>query len=663
MQHQPWPGGFEDMSGTGINELGIQARAQLEAGRWVQAATLFQRMEKSTRLSPNENVYYGVALTNIDEVDAALNRFTDTALASSNRRNFVRRRAVVPQLQSKNYSNAEAVLQRLLEIAPNNVANLGSLATIFLRDERDSDALACLEKAYTLNPDSAALRGRLLQIYLRLSDHNKACAFALAEKHRWREDSRFALSCALTLMNAQRPHDALDAADVILASNEDDDAPIAVAARVYFESGKLQEAMKICRTALHAKNDNADIRYIMARAYRGMGRDPSIATHHLKAGLSLDQNHLQSARMLGRLLMESGDFDPAVKAFENALRLDRKCMGSRIEMGRALHFLGRYDDASNVYGPALKRTRRTERWIPIAVSTLIAAGRLDEAEGAFRTYQDRKCKKLPKNLASGLQALHERKDRAAIEYKHLDWAWNIARKLPNGPSRDDRASWQRSALWGHRADSLISDWAECRPLKTAELTDLVDIQDDTRMLLKSKTSDGKGVIIATAHLGPHLSAPLALRKLGTRYNWLAPIPNISPVAADGSLISTSELSEIEVTFEFFHALAKGSAVALAVDGALDPSAPTILFEGRKIPHSDFAARAAYKCRVASFFAVPVWRDNRIEFTLRPMPHPIGDETLHSFISRWTDAYCAHLRNGLSLPPENLGLHGGIWQPR
>lgn len=649
------------MTETGVVEMGIQARAQLEAGRWVQAATLFDRMEKAKRLSPNENVYYGVALTNLNKVDKALNRFTDSALSTSNRRNFVRRRAVVPQLQNENYSNAEAVLQRLLEIAPDNVANLGSLATIFLREERDRDALDCLKKAYALNPGSAALRNRLLQTYVRLNDQKGACRFALKERHRWYDDPRFAHSSAVVLLKAHRPHDAVGAADAIFSQQEIDAPAVATAAQIYLEAKQPQQALAICRIAKRRAVDSADIRHLMAQACHQQDCDPSVAIHHLKAGQSLDKDHAPTARMLGRMWMLSGDFRSATIALQDAVRIEPKRIASRIDLARVLHLRRQYGEAANVYEAAVKLASSCEWWTPMAVSTLIVAGRHEEAETVFGAYRAQKGKGLPKTLASGLAALNGPTPIDSTVKENLGWAWAIARNVPGGHPARDRTAWQRSAVWGHCADALISDWMECRPRKHQELLDLIDIDEKTRDLLQRALSHGRGALIATANIGMTLPVPFAFRKLGVSHKWLAPIPRISPFAADDAVISTSELSSADVSFEFFHALARGSAVTIAVDDALDPSAPTVPFEGNKIPYSDFAARAAYRNRVPSFFAMAVWRGRRIDLVLKPLPKPEAEETADTFKARWANAFFAHLKNGFGLPPENLRLRGGFWQ--
>lgn len=649
------------MTETGVVEMGIQARAQLEAGRWIQAATLFDRMEKATRLSPNENVYYGVALTNLNKVDKALNRFTDSALSSSNRRNFVRRRAVVPQLQSKNYSNAEAVLQRLLEIAPDNVANLGSLATIFLREERDDDALDCLKRAYALNPGSAALRNRLLQTHVRMNDSRGACKFALKERHRWHDDPRFAYASAVVLLNAHRPQDALGAADAIFSQQEIDAPSIATAGRIYLDAKQPQRALAICRLARRKSIDSADIRFIMAQACHHQGSDPSMAIHHLRAGQSIDPDHAPSARMLGEMLMLSGDLKSASTALESAVRMDPKAIASRIDLANAYHLQGRYANAANVFTDAVKMTSCCEPWTPKAVSTLVAAGRHDEAGDVYEAYCTQKRKGLPKSLASGLTALIGQTQVGRDVKTNLSWAWNIARNLPGGHPTNDQAAWQRSAVWGHRADALISDWMECRPLKHNELLDLIDIDEKTRNLLQQALADGNGALIATANIGMTLPVPFAFHKLGVKHKWLAPIPDLSPIAAYDSLISTSALPSLDVSIEFFQALAGGSVVTIAVDDAQDPSAPTVTFEGRNIHYSDFVTRAAYRRRVPSFFAMSVWRGRRIDLVLKPLPRPETEESIDAFKSRWSNAFFAHLKNGFGLPPENLRLRGGLWR--
>ncbi len=642
-------------------DLRTEARAHVDAGQWSRAAELFRKMERASGLSPNENAYLGVALTNLNEIDDAIIRFDDQALATSTIRRFVRRRAVVPQIQSRNFPNAEAVLRRLLEVAPDNIANLASLATVLLREGNEEEALECLHRAYQLDPASVKLRSRIIRTCLRIGDVSGACRFALKEKDKWSEDGRFAHLSALALMRSGKPDIALGAAEAIHRDAGSDPEAMATAAEVFLATAQPHRTLEVGRTVLHRKNETARIRYLMARASLKRGDDPSIAMHHLRRCRSLEPDHLAATELLATLSMQSGNFKSAVTLLECALRIDPQRVDSRLNLAEALRFLRRHDYAAEVLSEAMALDGEARTWKRQAVSALIRAGQHDEAATAFEQYRRQRETKLPDCLPAGLNMLYDQTGRADIDPAALDWAWKVTQNLPAQKRYHDRFAWERMARWGHLADRLMMDWLECRPDGEQELSDVFGDLSEAGNKLYKAMDDGRGAIIATAHLGPLHAGPPALRRLGLPYKWFGSTPSVSPLAGDGSLIALGELSDTDVAVAFHVALSKGHAVVTAVDGAPDPAAPTLRFEGQDIPFSLLPARAAFRSGVASFFAMPYWKRGSIEFLVKPMPEPQRNEEQHSFEVRWTDAYVAHLKNGFALGPENLRLKGGLWR--
>ena len=92
---------------------------------------------------------------------------------------------------------------------------------------------------------------------------------------------------------------------------------------------------------------------------------------------------------------------------------------------------------------------------------------------------------------------------------------------------------------------------------------------------------GRGVVVATAHVGPMYAGLMALELLGIPSRWLATAPSIAQSSYAAALISTADQTETQVAKACMRALASGHVLCLAVDGAANPAAPRASFADRK----------------------------------------------------------------------------------
>ena len=204
------------------------------------------------------------------------------------------------------------------------------------------------------------------------------------------------------------------------------------------------------------------------------------------------------------------------------------------------------------------------------------------------------------------------------------------------------------------------DWLECRDDRIHDaMMRLADLGDAEREL--GAIDRSKGMILASAHIGPMYAGPLALELLGVRSRWLASTPSVARTAYAESLISTSEQDDMEVGKAFMKSLRQGYSVVIAVDGAINLAAPRIVFEGQEMTYSSFAARTAHRMGVPSVFAAPRWEGDRIGFVIKRLPDPNADESSDSHAERWKDAFLSVLHEYLGGEPENLRLSGGLWR--
>ena len=92
---------------------------------------------------------------------------------------------------------------------------------------------------------------------------------------------------------------------------------------------------------------------------------------------------------------------------------------------------------------------------------------------------------------------------------------------------------------------------------------------------------GRGVVVATAHVGPMYAGLMALELLGIPSRWLATAPSIAQSSYAAALISTADQTETQVAKACMRALASGHVLCLAVDGAANPAAPRVPSQDRK----------------------------------------------------------------------------------
>lgn len=188
---------------------------------------------------------------------------------------------------------------------------------------------------------------------------------------------------------------------------------------------------------------------------------------------------------------------------------------------------------------------------------------------------------------------------------------------------------------------------------------LADLSEAERVF--SEIDTRKGLILASAHIGPMYAGPLALELLGVRSRWLASTPSVARTGYAKSLISTSDQDDMEVAKAFMQSLKRGYAVVIAVDGAINLAAPRIAFEGQEMTYSSFAARTAHRMEVPTLFCAPKWEGDRIGFMVERLPDAEPGESADAHAERWKAAYLSCLREFLGGSPENLRLSGGLWR--
>jgi tetratricopeptide (TPR) repeat protein len=391
-----------------------------------------------------------------------------------------------------------------------------------------------------------------------------------------------------------------------------------------------------------------------------VGRPQDIAgkaVGHLNLAVTQNPDDVRANTLLAEALLRTNQHKEALEALERAKAQESASPWTRNLYARALRAVGRYSDSADQYLWLLER-QGPDSWAMHrqAVGVLRLADRAEEASRVFKEMMDERSSGLSDSFHDALAELPDKLDEAPVRQACLDWAW----QLRSDKKDMDRETWERRARWGVMADQLILDWLECRgdqPEETMSiLTDLEGVENCFNPLL----AEGRGLIIATAHVGPMFAGPLILELLGIPSRWVSTAPRADHAHYAVSLISTSDQTDSQVARACLKAIQSNYAVAIAVDSSNRLGAPTTRFAGQDITYTDFAARLSHRTRAPSVFYAAHWQGERIGSTLKLLPSPGSGEDLAPFLARWREAYLEYLREHLGGPPENLRLSGGLW---
>lgn len=631
----------------------------LRAGEWPAAVELYEHeLGREEKQDPSVRLLYAIALIRSGREASGINALTRETLEVPSARADLRR-YVIPHLMSiKRFDKAGDVLGRILAVEPDSVEDLRVHGSLLGRQRKYDEAIESVERLLELRPDDVVGHTSYLQLLLQSGQIDAAGAHARSLGDLATKSPKLTNMAMLALVRSGQAHAATQLVTTIGDDEIGDDLVAGAIVRTLFEAGQYSDAIERGERLLDQGWDDPVLRSNLGQAYM-QSKVPDRyerAAEHLERGVRAQPNDALMNYALGEALLRLRHYSDAVAPLAKAVELQPKVAQARALYARALKQSGKYIEAAREFRALLKLQPSSPRWHRYAAGALSQAGRRQEAASLFETFVEQRAANLPDSFEEGLDRLWEEIEDVQIPQGRLDWAWS----LRSSDEPIDRAQWERRAKWGNLADHYLLDWLECRDDRVHEpMMRLADLGEAERRL--GEIDKSRGMILASAHIGPMYAGPLALELLGLRSRWLASTPSVARTAYAKSLISTSDQDDMQVAKAFMASVREGYAVVIAVDGAINLGAPRIRFEGQEITYSSFAARSAHRLGVPSVFCAPRWEADRIGFVIERLPDPHEGEEADSHADRWRDAYLDSLRRFLGGAPENLRLSGGIWR--
>lgn len=571
----------------------------------------------------------------------------------------VRRLLVSPDVKEGKLASAIAALETLVAVYPARVDDRRLLASLLGRLEQWDRAIAEADAAAGIGPGNASLHAARIQMRVQAGRVPEAAEVARTTLPLAQSAPEDAYAWMMAFV---RNGDVADASG-IAASLDPDKLPnervATMAVRALLADGRTAAAIRLGDGALSAGQDCAALRSSLGLAHLRRGTEADRKTHalaHFEAGLQAAPDDVRLLTLHGETLLRAGRYKDSVAPLARAIELAPDLEQTRGLYARALRYTLQYDAAAEQMMFLLKKSPDNLLWQRSAIGALSQAGRKDEAEALFEQYVAKRGARLPETFQEALARMEEQLDTAPIPQARLDWAWSM-----RGDKDIDRATWERRARWGHMIDHLLFDWLECREERVEEAMAMLGELDTGERFFAPLLAAGRGVVVATAHVGPMYAGLMALELVGIPSRWLASAPSIARSSYAEALISTADQTEAQVAKACMRAINSGFVLCLAIDGAANPAAPRTTFEGQDVTYSGFAAHLAHRMGVPSVFYAPRWENGQVAYTLEMLPAANPGEDADAYAQRWQKAYFERLREHVAGPPENLRLSGGIWR--
>lgn len=586
------------------------------------------------------------------DLDVALVRAADG-------RRDVRRLLVSPYVKEGAFAVAIAVLEVLVAADPRRAEDRRMLASLLGRTKQWDRAITEADAAAAIEPDDVALQAARIQLRLQAGQVGEAAAVARATAEMAVSQSGDASLWMMAFIRNAETTDAARMAAALDPQTLPNERVAAMAVRALLEDDRAEAAICFGEAALNAAHDSAALRTSLGLAHLRRATEDDRKVHalaHFEAGLKASPADVRLLSLHGETLLRAGRYRDAVPSLKHALELAPDMEQTRMLYARALRYSAQHDEAADQLMLLLEKAPDSLLRQRSAIGALSQAGRKDAAETLYAQYVASRSKLLPDSFQEAVAEVTQRLHTAPIPQARFDWAWSL-----RGDKTIDRAAWERAARWGNLMDQLLFDWLECREDRAEEAMQLLGDLEAGERFFAPLLASGRGVVVATAHVGPMYAALMALELLGIPSRWLATAPNVEQSSYSQALISTADQSEAQVAKACIRAISSGYVLGLAVDGAANPAAPRTTFEGQEVTYSSFASRMAHRLGVPSVFYAPRWENGLVTFTLAMLPAVAPGEDADAYALRWQEAYFALLREHLAGPAENLRMSGGIWR--
>lgn len=172
------------------------------------------------------------------------------------------------------------------------------------------------------------------------------------------------------------------------ASSSSDDAflQLSNSGRNYYERGDAERAVTFFTQALQLQPANIDAILNLANALLVANR-PEEALKQATAAVAIDANQPAAQYLMGCSLLRQGQFEAAIKAFQNAKTIDRTVNEVSFQLGRAYQGVNQHEAAAAEFEEVVKFDSQHRAAYYALSQSLLRLGKQAEAQTALEGHQ------------------------------------------------------------------------------------------------------------------------------------------------------------------------------------------------------------------------------------------------------------------------------------
>lgn len=256
-------------------------------------------------------------------------------------------------VRKKDWPQAEKLLARLIEVAPNDADVLSTKGFLALEQGRFKDAEEAYQAAFDASPNLAAIQMQLAKAQISAKNFDRAIEnldqiLKGFPKHIYSNYLR-----ALAAFQLQNYEDAKKFTEVVLKGNQQHLPSYLIAGSASYALGQLEQAAKFLEFYVNARPNNNVGRKMLGAAQLRLGQS-SEALVTLRPLEQVAEEDIVLLKMIGAAALSSGEFLVSQRNFERASALNPDDGNARAGAGLALLAMGNSDSALESLEQAIK---------------------------------------------------------------------------------------------------------------------------------------------------------------------------------------------------------------------------------------------------------------------------------------------------------------------
>jgi len=241
--------------------------------------------------------------------------------------------------QAGQWLDATQLIEKSLEINPNDVLTLIDLGTLYSHAGRHADAEKVLQKAIQVDRNSAAAWSNLGSIQKMRGDFGGAEKSLVTALHLQPDLVDAMANLGGVLLELVRPDEGLEWCHKALEADPKSVCALTNLAAIEIDKGRLDDAIAHTKVAIEIDQSYAVAHQNLAEALRQANRLKE-ARGAINKALKWNPNGATAHFCLGQILLGDNDWEGARKAFNQVLKLDPGHPDALLALGNMSFFSG-----------------------------------------------------------------------------------------------------------------------------------------------------------------------------------------------------------------------------------------------------------------------------------------------------------------------------------